>query len=46
VGIQVGDKAPEFTLPSTAPGGSTSLAEKLRDHNVLLAFYPKDFSSG
>ncbi|MCG8588666.1 MAG: peroxiredoxin [Proteobacteria bacterium] len=36
----VGDRAPDFTLPSTA--GPFSLAEKLADGPVLLVFYPGD----
>ena len=36
----VGDVAPDFTLPSTA--GSFHLKDRLRDHAVLLVFYPGD----
>jgi peroxiredoxin len=36
----VGDPAPDFTLPST--DGPVSLAERLRDGAALLVFFPKD----
>ena len=36
----VGDRAPDFTLPSTE--GSISLAERLASQTVLLVFYPGD----
>jgi peroxiredoxin Q/BCP len=36
----VGDRAPDFTLPSTE--GEVNLYERLRDGSVLLVFYPKD----
>ncbi|MEN9792553.1 MAG: hypothetical protein RL330_631 [Actinomycetota bacterium] len=38
--VQVGDKAPDFTLPGTG-GRSYSLAEH-RGHPVVLVFYPGD----
>jgi peroxiredoxin len=46
--IKVGDKAPDFTLPSNLeqdgkPGKKVSLAD-YRGKNVVLAFYPMDFS--
>jgi peroxiredoxin Q/BCP len=41
---EVGDKAPDFTLPSDG-GGEVSL-KKLRGQNVVLYFYPKDDTSG
>jgi peroxiredoxin len=37
---QVGDPAPDFTLPSTA--GDVALSERLRERAVLLVFYPGD----
>ena len=40
---QVGSRAPDFTLPSTA-GGDVTLS-KLRGKNVLLAFFPLAFTS-
>jgi peroxiredoxin Q/BCP len=36
----VGDKAPEFSLPGT--GGKTFGLADYRGHNVILAFYPGD----
>ncbi len=45
--ISVGDTAPAFTLPGTAPGGGVadySLAD-FRGRPVVLAFYPGDDTS-
>ena len=42
--VNVGDPAPEFTLPSAAHG-EVSLAG-LRGKKVLIAFYPRDFTGG
>lgn len=42
--LDIGDKAPEFTLP-TDGDGSVSLA-KLKGKKVVLYFYPKDDTSG
>lgn len=42
--IEVGDKAPDFTLPSDS-GGSVSL-KKLKGRKVVLYFYPKDDTPG
>ncbi len=42
--VQVGDVAPDFTLPSQA-GAPVSLHD-LRGKNVVLYFYPKDNTSG
>ena len=42
--VEVGDKAPDFTLPADA-GGEVSL-EALRGKTVVLYFYPKDDTSG
>ena len=44
-GVQVGDKAPDFTLPSQA-GEQVSLYDRLGDRVVVLYFYPKDNTSG
>ena len=44
-GIQVGDKAPDFTLPSQS-GESVRLGDRLGDHVVVLYFYPKDDTPG
>ncbi len=41
---EVGDQAPEFTLPSTQHG-DLSLSG-LRGKKVLIAFYPRDFTGG
>lgn len=42
--LQVGDKAPEFSLP-TGSGEKLSLKD-LRGKKVILYFYPKDDTSG
>ncbi len=47
--IAVGTKAPDFSLPSSEldngrPGKVVSLGEFLGKRNVVLAFYPLDFS--
>ena len=42
--VEIGDKAPDFTLP-TDGNGSVSLAG-LRGKKVVLYFYPKDDTSG
>jgi peroxiredoxin Q/BCP len=44
-GVQVGDKAPDFTLPSQS-GEQVRLYDRLGDHVVVLYFYPKDNTSG
>jgi thioredoxin-dependent peroxiredoxin len=44
-GIQVGDKAPDFTLPSQS-GDQVTLYDRLGDRVVVLYFYPKDNTSG
>ena len=44
-GIQVGDKAPDFTLPSQS-GEQVRLGDRLGDRVVVLYFYPKDNTSG
>ena len=44
-GIQVGDKAPDFTLPSQA-GEPVRLSDRLGERVVVLYFYPKDETSG
>ena len=43
--IKVGDKAPEFTLPSQ-DGTQVSLSEFRGKKNVVLYFYPKDDTPG
>ena len=42
--VNVGDKAPDFTLP-TDSGGSVTLS-KLKGKPVVIYFYPKDDTSG
>ncbi len=43
--VQVGDKAPDFTLPSQM-GDEVTLSEFFGKKNVVLYFYPKDESLG
>jgi peroxiredoxin Q/BCP len=45
VSLQVGDKAPAFSLPAH-PSGNIRLADYLGKKNVILAFYPKDDTPG
>jgi thioredoxin-dependent peroxiredoxin len=44
-GIQAGDKAPDFTLPSQT-GAPVRLSDRLGARVVVLYFYPKDETSG
>jgi peroxiredoxin Q/BCP len=43
--LSVGDKAPQFS-GVLADGRNVRLADMLREHNVVLYFYPKDFTPG
>lgn len=43
--LQVGDPAPDFTLPDT-DGKPVTLSKLLAGGPVILAFYPKAFTSG
>ena len=43
--VKVGDKAPDFTLPSQI-GDNVTLSEFLGKKNVVLYFYPKDETAG
>lgn len=43
--IKVGDRAPEFTLPSQ-DGTNVSLADFLGKKSVVIYFYPKDDTPG
>ncbi|BBA99467.1 putative alkyl hydroperoxide reductase [Actinacidiphila reveromycinica] len=43
--LQVGDKAPDFTLPDQS-GAEVRLSERLRHKTVVLYFYPKDNTRG
>ena len=42
--LKVGDKAPDFSLPSSA--GQTITLKSLRGKQVVLYFYPKDDTPG
>ena len=44
-GVQVGDKAPDFTLPSQS-GEQVRLYDRLGERVVVLYFYPKDNTRG
>ena len=44
-GIQAGDKAPDFTLPSQS-GDQVRLQDRLGERVVVLYFYPKDNTRG
>jgi peroxiredoxin Q/BCP len=43
--LAVGDAAPDFTLPST-DGSQVTLSAFAGQKNVVLAFFPKAFTSG
>jgi thioredoxin-dependent peroxiredoxin len=43
--IKVGDKAPDFTLPSQM-GDKVTLSEYFGKKNIVLYFYPKDETAG
>jgi peroxiredoxin Q/BCP len=43
--VKVGDKAPDFTLPSQM-GDNVTLSEFLGKKNIVLYFYPKDETAG
>ncbi len=43
--VQVGDRAPDFTLPNQS-GESVSLSDFLGKKNIVLYFYPKDDTPG
>ena len=42
--VELGDKAPDFTLPTD--GAGTVTLSKLNGKKVVLYFYPKDDTSG
>ena len=44
-GVQVGDKAPDFTLPSQS-GEQVRLYDRLGERVVVLYFYPRDDTRG
>jgi peroxiredoxin Q/BCP len=41
--MQIGDKAPDFTLPSKS-GDDINFHDILKQKNVVLFFYPRDFT--
>ncbi len=43
--LQVGDMAPDFSLPATT-GKTERLADYKGKKNVVLAFFPKAFTGG
>jgi len=43
--LKVGDKAPDFTLPST-DGGTVHLASLVGKSTIVLAFFPAAFTGG
>jgi peroxiredoxin Q/BCP len=43
--VQVGDQAPDFTLPSQL-GDNVTLSEYFGKKNIVLYFYPKDETPG
>jgi peroxiredoxin len=43
--LKVGDKAPDFTLPSTE-GGNVHIADYIGKSTVVLAFFPAAFTGG
>jgi len=45
VAVKVGDKAPDFTLPSQM-GDNVTLSEYFGKKNIVLYFYPKDETRG
>jgi peroxiredoxin Q/BCP len=45
VAVKVGDKAPDFTLPSQM-GDNVALSEFFGKKNIVLYFYPKDETRG
>ena len=42
--IEIGQTAPDFTLPAT--GGKEITLSELKGHNVVLYFYPRDNTPG
>ncbi|WP_162418734.1 peroxiredoxin [Cyclobacterium roseum] len=45
MGLKIGQKAPDFTLPSTS-GKLFSLSNDLKGKACVVYFYPKDFTGG
>lgn len=46
--LRIGDKAPTFTLPCATKDtiGTLTLSEEIGKNNIILAFYPADWSGG
>ena len=44
--LKVGDKAPDFTLPTTDGGPPVHLADLIGKSAVVLAFFPAAFTGG
>jgi hypothetical protein len=44
--LKVGDKAPDFTLPSTEKGVNVHLADYIGKSTIVLAFFPAAFTGG
>jgi hypothetical protein len=44
--LKVGDKAPDFTLPSTEGKTPIHLADYIGKSTVVLAFFPAAFTGG
>ena len=42
--LDVGDKAPDFELPSTQGGGKFKLSDYAGKKNVIVQFYVLDFT--
>ena len=43
--LEVGDAAPDFTLPGS-DGNDVTLSAVIEEKNVVLAFFPKAFTGG
>ena len=43
--LEVGEKAPDFTLPGT-DGKTYTLSKDMKGHWVVLAWFPKAFTAG
>ncbi len=45
VALEVGDRAPDFSLPGS-DGNTYSLSQFVGEKPVVIAFFPKAFTSG
>jgi len=43
--VEVGDHAPDFTLPRSPQRDGVTLSEVLKDRKAVLLFYVLDFTS-